>query len=594
MGNPDSIKTEILRRLDIADVINEYIPLTRKGSRYVALCPFHVEKTPSFNVVPEKGFFYCFGCATGGDLFSFVMKIEKATFPEALRLLADKAGVEYRPTRRDDGRRDSLLELHRRVAGSFHYLLTSSPEGKKAYGYLLSRGIAEDTVEKFQLGYAPEDKNWLFQFLTSKGYSAALLDESGLFSVRGEERLPLYRDRVVFPIANQKGDIVAFGGRTLSERQPKYINSPETSLFRKRENLYALHQAIAAIKESDTFIIVEGYMDALAMHQMGHANCVAPLGTSLTELQLQKLKRYSSKGILLFDNDEAGVRALKKSIVLLERFELAAGVAALPEGEDPADILTAKKSLFMKSLLESPEDGFKYLLNHVLSRHNSDSPTGKEQVMRDMIPFLGSVGSDVKREGYMQIIAETLGVEFGSVRRDYGAMVRRESPQQWTRQRSQQRTAHSSDEALSIDLYLMIAVVINLQYFPVVRNVLTADDMKADSARHLFLTLEECYRESNQTLECLFDRIDDESLKSLIYEKMASEEFSINADRIVFDSVNQIRQRNLLKQREKIASQIKQSEKNEPWRVKDLLEEKMLLDDQIEELKVMRDVRYTE
>ena len=594
MGNPDSIKAEILRRLDIVDVINDYIPLTKKGSRYVALCPFHVEKTPSFNVVPDKDFFYCFGCGTGGDLFSFVMKMEKATFPEALHLLADKAGVEYRPARRDNGRRDSLLELHRRVAGSFHYLLTSSQEGKKAHGYLLSRGITEDTAESFQLGYAPEDKSWLFQFLTSKGYSAALLDGSGFFSVRGDERLPLYRDRVVFPIANQKGDIVAFGGRTLSDRQPKYINSPETPIFQKRENLYGLHQALAAIKETDTFIIVEGYMDVLAMHQMGHANCIAPLGTALTDLQLQKLKRYASKGILLFDSDEAGVRALTKSIVLLEKFGLASSVAMLPEGEDPADILTGKNTSSMKSLLESPEDGFEYLLNHALSRHNSDSPTGKEEVMRDMIPFLESVGSDVKREGYMQLIAEALGVEIGSVSRDYVAAVRRESPQQWARQRPQQRTPHAPDEALSVDLYLMIAVAINLQYFSVVRKMLTSDDLNAESARLLFLTLEECYRESKQTRECLFDRLDDESLKQAIYERMASEEFSINADRVIFDSVNQIQQRNLLKRREQIASQLKQSEKDEPWRVKDLLEKKMLLDDQIEELKVMRDVRHTE
>jgi len=587
MGNPDSIKAEILRRLDIVDVINDYIPLSKKGSRYVALCPFHVEKTPSFNVVPDKAFFYCFGCGTGGDLFSFVMKMEKATFPEALHLLADKAGVEYRPARQDNGRRDSLLELHRRVAGSFRYLLTSSQEGKKAYGYLHSRGITEDTAESFQLGYAPEDKGWLFQFLTSKGYSTALLDGSGLFSVRGDERIPLYRDRVVFPIANQKGDIVAFGGRTLSDRQPKYINSPETLIFQKRENLYGLHQAIAAIKETDTFIIVEGYMDVLAMHQMGHANCVAPLGTSLTELQLQKLKRYASKGILLFDSDEAGVRALTKSIVLLEKFELASSVAILPEGEDPADILTAKNSSPMSSLLENSIDGFDYLLNHALSRHNSDSPTGKEEVMRDMIPFLESVGSDVKREGYMQIIAESLGVEIESVSHDYSAVVRRESSRQRTRQQTQQpsppRPAHSLDEALSVDLYLMIAVAINLQYFSVIRKMLTSDDLHVESARQLFLTLEECFREDNQTMECLFDRLDDDSLKRVVYEKMASEEFSINADRVVFDSVNRIRRRNLLKQREQIASRLKQSEKDEPWRVKDLLEEKMLLDDQIEE-----------
>ncbi len=594
MGNPESIKSEILRRLDVVDVINEYVPLTKKGSRYVALCPFHVEKTPSFNVVPEKGFYYCFGCGAGGDLFSFVMRIEKATFPEALRLLADKAGVEYRPSRRDDGRRDALLELHRRVAGSFHYLLRNTSEGEKAYRYLLGRGVSEATIDKFQIGYAPEDKSWLFQFLTSKGYSTSLLDGSGLFSVRGKERLALFRDRVMFPISNQKGDVVAFGGRTLSERQPKYINSPETPIFQKRENLYGLHQAIDSIKESETFVIVEGYMDVLSMHQMGYTNCIAPLGTALTETQIQRLKRYSSKGILLFDSDEAGIRALIKSIVLLENFGLSSGIVSLPEGQDPADLLieySRDSQSLTSELLKSSKDGFEYLLDLSLSRHNTHSPGGKEKVMQDMIPFLRSVASDVKREGYMQLIGEALDVRIESVWADYRAQAKRESTRSLRRQ-SVQSTTYK--ETLPVDLYLMIAVAINLQYFSEVRNLLAPDDLKDDLARDLFLALEECFRESNQTTDCVIDRLDDESLKQLIYEKMALEEFSINADRVVFDSVNQIRQRSLLERREQVASQLRQSEKSEPWRVKDLLEEKMLLDDQIEELKVMRDVRYTE
>ena len=335
-------------------------------------------------------------------------------------------------------------------------------------------------------------------------------------------------------------------------------------------------------------------MDVLSMHQMGYTNCIAPLGTALTETQIQRLKRYSSKGILLFDSDEAGIRALIKSIVLLENFGLASDVVALPAGQDPADLLIENRQdsqALMSVLLKSSKDGFEYLLDHSLSRHNTHSPGGKEKVMQDMIPFLRSVGSDVKREGYMQLIGDALDVRIESVWADYRAQVRRESPRGLTRQPVQSPTYK---ETLPVDLYLMIAVAINLQYFSEVRNLLAPDDLKNDSARDLFLTLEECFRESNETTDCVIDRIDDDSLKRLLYEKMASEEFSINTDRVVFDSINQIRQRNLLERREQVASQLRQSEKKEPWRVKDLLEEKMLLDDQIEELKVMRDVRYTE
>jgi DNA primase len=596
MGNSDNIKSEILRRLDIVEVINEYVPLTHRGSRYVALCPFHVEKTPSFNVVPDKGFFYCFGCGTGGDLFSFVMKIEKVTFPEALRLLADKAGIEYRPYRGDNGRRDAILELHRRVAGSFHYLLTESQEAKKAHSYLIGRGITDEIIERFQIGYAPQDKKWLFNFLSSKGYSESLLDESGLFSIRGSERNPLFRERVIFPIANQKGEIIAFGGRTLSDRPPKYLNSPETYIFQKRANLYGIHQSLSAIKESDTFVLVEGYMDVLAMHQLGHANCIAPLGTALTEMQLQMLKRYASKGILLFDSDEAGARALQKSIIMLEKLGFTMGVVALPEGEDPADIIQKKDHSFFTDLMDRPVDGFEYLLRHTICCYDIESPAGKEGVMRSLVPFLQSVGSDVKREGYMDLIADALGVEIDSVRNDFNRESRRErrTAMGITQRSTQEGTNPEDREALSLDLYLMIAVAINLQYFSVVRRVLTSDDLKDEKAKQLFLSLEECFREGRETLDCLFDRVDDESLKNVIYRKMALEEFSINPDRIVFDSANQIRHRNLLKRRERIAYLLKKSEKSEPWRVKELLEEKMLLDDQIEELKVMRDVRYTE
>jgi DNA primase len=460
----------------------------------------------------------------------------------------------------------------------------------------LGRGVSDETIDQFQIGYAPEEKSWLFQFLTSKGYSSSLLDGSGLFSVRGGERLALFRDRVMFPIATQRGDTVAFGGRTLSDRQPKYINSPETPIFQKRENLYGLHRAIDFIKETEAFVIVEGYMDVLGMHQMGYTNCIAPLGTALTEAQIQRLKRYSSKGVLIFDSDEAGIRALKKSIVLLESFGLASDVVALPEGQDPADLMTGDSQegqVFMGRLFERSKGGFEYLLDHSLSQNNPHSPGGKERALQSMIPFLQRVGSDVKREGFMQLIAEALDVRIESVWSDYRAQLRRESRRSWTRQPDEGRSPRS-DETLPVDLYLMIAVAINLQYFSEVRNVLVPEDLKNDSARHMFLTLEECFRESNHSTDCVINRLDDESLKRLIYEKIASEEFSINANRIVVDSVNQIRQRNLLERREQVASQLQQSEKKEPWRVKDLLEEKMLLDDQIEELKVMRDVRYTE
>ena len=342
MRIPESTLSEIRNRLDIAEVIGETVTLQRRGGNYVGLCPFHQEKSPSFNVTPDKGVFYCFGCQKGGTIFDFIMEIEKVPWRDAVELLARKAGIEIprEDEQRDGINRESFLELYRRVAGSFHWLLMEGQQGEAARTYLESRGLRRETLEAFQVGYAPPERDWLFKFLAQKSYSADFLGKVGLFidNSRGREGA-LFAGRVMFPISNARGEIIAFGGRAMGDAQPKYLNSPETAFFRKGENLFGLDKAVQPIRKEGCFILVEGYMDVIAMHQAGVANCVAPLGTALTEAQVRLLKRYAGKALLLFDSDAAGQNATERAIELLESQDLLVQVAVVTGGKDPADLV---------------------------------------------------------------------------------------------------------------------------------------------------------------------------------------------------------------------------------------------------------------
>ncbi len=585
MGISDNVKAEIKNRLDIVEVIGEYVTLKREGPRYVGLCPFHNEKTPSFKVTPEKGVYYCFGCQAKGDIFSFIMEIEKMTFPESMTLLAKKAGVEISYERRDNRQKEALLELYRKVAGAFHYLLLQSPEGKAGTQYLADRKIEPQTIEKYQIGYAPRNRRWLGAFLERKGYSREFLNESGLFT-RGKLDA-LFWNRVMFPILNTRGEVVAFGGRTLDPKAAryKYVNSPETLAFRKRENLYGIYNGLSAIKEQKEFFLVEGYMDVVAMSQMGFDNCVAPLGTAVAEAQLRLLKRYGVRGILLFDGDDAGTRAARRSIELFEGLDMPCKIAVLPRGKDPADIMRSDGPASIDDLAARSVGGFQLLLEKALTDNDTTNPTGKQAIVSELTPFLRSVSSSVRREGYFQLLAEALDVSAQAVERDFLT---------GSRSTHNPQSAQTPKSELTVDLFLMIAIAANLDYFSEIRLSLDCNDLEDQRARLLYLSMEDCFRKENLGLDCVLEDLADESLKTLLLEKISSDEFSINQELLVFDAMRQIKSRALREQRRQVASLLRKSERDEPWRTKDLLEEIMVIDGQIEELKVTRNVRYSE
>ena len=317
---------EVNARTDIVQIVQEYVPLTQKGNDWWGCCPFHNEKTPSFSVSPEKKFYYCFGCHAGGTVFNFIMEMEKVSYPEAIQFLAKKAGVEVRYS--DGGElpkedanaklKSEYIDLYNRVAGSFHYLLLETETGKFALDYITKRGLTKETLEKFKIGYSPSDRKWLKTFLLKKNYSEVFLRNSGLFSKKYPD-YAFFSDRLMFPIFDRKGDVVALGGRFLrgdATKSPKYLNSGDLIQYKKGSTLYAFNFAKQSIRENKKVIFCEGYMDCIAYHQCGISYAVAPLGTALTEDQIHLIKPFVNTVLLSFDSDGAGQAATKRAILM--------------------------------------------------------------------------------------------------------------------------------------------------------------------------------------------------------------------------------------------------------------------------------------
>ena len=345
MRYSDDIIEEVRTKNDIVDVISQYVKLQRKGSSYFGLCPFHNEKSPSFSVSPGKQMYYCFGCGAGGNVFTFVMEYENFTFVEAMQYLAERASVELpkvdysKEAKEAADKKAALLEINKLAAQYFYYQLRRQ-NGQKAWKYLVERGLTEETMKKFGLGYSDKYSDDLYKYLKGKGYKDEVLRDSGLFNV--DERRGMYDkfwNRVIFPIMDVNSRVIGFGGRVMGDGKPKYLNSPETKIFDKSRNLYGLNAARTTRRKY--LIVCEGYMDVITMHQAGFTNAVASLGTALTSGHASLLKRYTQEVRLLYDSDEAGIRAALRGIPILREAGVATRVVNLAPYKDPEEFIKA-------------------------------------------------------------------------------------------------------------------------------------------------------------------------------------------------------------------------------------------------------------
>ena len=417
MRYSDDIIEEVRQKNDILDVVSQYVRLTRRGSTYFGLCPFHNEKTPSFSVTPGKQMYYCFGCGAGGNVYNFIMEYENYTFGEALKHLADRAGVELpkieysREVREKAEQRAELLEINKQAAQYYYYQLRTEG-GKIGYQYLSGRGLSEETMRKFGLGYSDKFGGGLYTFLKSKGYSDERLRESGLFNV--DERHGMYDkfwNRVIFPIMDVNNRVIGFGGRVMGDGKPKYLNSPETKIFDKSRNLYGLN--IARTTRKKYLILCEGYMDVISMHQAGFTNAVASLGTALTSGHASLLKRYTQEVLLLYDSDEAGIRAALRGIPILRDAGVSSRVVNLKPYKDPDEFIKNMGAEAFEERLGQASDSFMFRVSIAESEFPMDEPQGQNRFFERCAELLLELKDELERNLYIEAIVKKYRGQYG-------------------------------------------------------------------------------------------------------------------------------------------------------------------------------------
>ena len=422
MNNSDV--EEIKSRLNIVDVLGEYIRLEKAGANYKAACPFHNEKTPSFMVNEEKQFWHCFGCQKHGDIFSFVMEMDGLEFREALKLLAEKAGVKlqsYNPEKAEEKNRTlEILEL----ATKFYETQLWKGEGKiKIINYLRERGLKDETIKEFRLGYAPRGWRNLLEFLTKRGYKTEEIARTGLLvsktsDAQNAQEHPIsnyydrFRDRIIFPIADYSGRVVGYSARVApggDESQAKYVNTPETEVYHKSKILYGMDKAKSAIKQEDSALLVEGNMDVIASHQAGIKNAIAVSGTALTQEQIGIIKRYAKKIKMFFDMDSAGEAATKKSVKLCLANDVSVQIINLPQGKDAAE-LARENPEELKKAVEHPLDIIDYFLEKTFSKYDKDSAEGKKKITGELLDIISSFENAVEKNHWIKKIAEKIQI----------------------------------------------------------------------------------------------------------------------------------------------------------------------------------------
>lgn len=585
----------VLNTTDIVITVGEYTKLEHRGGNdWWGCCPFHGEKTASFVVHQDSKFYYCFGCHKGGNVINFVMEMEKLSYPETITSLAKKAGIQvkfqdgaevpadYKP----NNEIEKYIDLYERTASMFHYMLMETEQGKKALDYVTKRGLTKETIEKFKLGYAPADRKWLKSFLLKKNFSNEFLNKSGLFSSKYPD-YSFFSDRLMFPIFNRKGQVVAFGGRVLppaNEKERKYLNSGDLPQFKKRETLFGFSFAKNSIRENKKIIFCEGNMDVIAYHQCGLDYAVATLGTALTEDHIKMIQGFVAGGevLLSFDSDGAGQEATWKAIKLCREHELTVKIIRLKGGKDPAEIMLkfGAENLTMQvknAILDSD-----YLLSRLGEKYPIETPDGIRRASLEFFQYIDVLKSDIQRESCLEQFCQTFNLKPEAVKRDF---VNRKQAQERTDFRPNNNQKESGKYIKQdAELLGLIAVTAGLDQFKVLRSSLEVSDFKNPAAQRLFQVLEDCYNDDSLTITEILNRCNDETLVRMITEAISSGVYqSEKVSIIVNDTVKLIKKNKLDEQRNKLLQRIREYTvvtEDDQKQLNALLAQKMELDKQ--------------
>lgn len=590
---------EVSQRTDIVSLVNEYVPLVQKGNQWWGCCPFHHEKTPSFSVVPDKKFYHCFGCNVSGSAFNFLMEMEKISYPEAIEKLAKKAGVQLNYTSGGNDRQKSdeqaklkeeYRNLYTRVAGTFNYMLLNTDQGKFALDYITKRGITKETIEKFKLGYSPQDRRWLKKFLLSKNYTEKFLADSGLFS-KNYPDYAFFSDRLMFPIFDRNGEAVAMGGRFLRgdpDKSPKYLNSGDLPQYKKGSTLYAFNFAKNAIRENRKVIFCEGYMDCIAYHQCGVNYAVAPLGTALTDDQIILVKPYVDTILLSLDSDSAGQKATLRAILMCRKHDVSVKVILLSGGKDPAEIMLNYGAETLTNDVDKAILDNDYLISRLSLLYPKNSPEGKVKALREFFPYLEVLKSDVQRNACLEQFCQVFDISLEAAEKDY--LNRNNSNPNQSGKAITEKKQDLKPEKITPNAELravITAVADDISLFKKMRNEISVDDLEDVQAKRMFIVLEECSRSDTYSVASILERCENDEVRSLIIK--ASGEYSDHQQQSVDDSIKLIKLRKLRRESEQILNRIRRLERSsiseERAQLKELMLQKQEISKQIEMLK---------
>ncbi len=489
MYYPDDIIEEVRSRNDIVDVISQYVSLKKKGANYFGLCPFHNEKSPSFSVSPSKQMYYCFGCGAGGNVITFVMEYENYSFVEAVKYLADRAGItlpEMEDSREAKARRDlknTLLEINRLAANYFYYQL-KQPQGRPGYEYLKNRKLTDETITHFGLGFANKVPDDLYRYMRSKGYSDSILKETGLFFIEERGSRDKFWNRVMFPILDVNNRVIGFGGRVMGDGEPKYLNSPETKLFDKSRNLFGLN--FARKSREKYLLICEGYMDVIAMHQAGFTNAVASLGTAFTAQHAILLKRYTEQAILTYDSDGAGVRAALRAIPILKDAGISVKVLNMKPYKDPDEFIKNLGKEEFQKRIDGAVNSFMFEISVIRSEYNMQDPESKTGFYNAVARKLLEFPEKLERDNYTEAVAREYMIPAEDLKRlvnslggRFGTAARPED-----RQEDRPRKKKEKDEGIRKSQRLLLTWLIERPpLFETIKGIIAPEDFTDDLYR---------------------------------------------------------------------------------------------------------------
>ena len=568
-GFVDDVKTQA----DIVRVVSDYLSLKKRGANYVACCPFHSEKTPSFNVSPARGTYHCFGCGVGGGIFDFVMRIEGCEFPEAVRIVANKSGIpiptveetdDYKKSARD---RDIILRLNEWAAEFFEIQLNESETGSQAREYVTARGINADTAKLFRVGYAPDSWDALIENLKSRGATTDDIHTSGLAVLKDSGGLyDRFRARLMFPISDSQGRVIAFGGRVMGEGEPKYLNSPETALYTKGRNLFGLAHSKSEIRNAGFAILVEGYLDCIIPFQEGITNIVASLGTALTDGQVRLLRRYMEQPqiVVNFDPDSAGQAATMRSIDVLLAEGFKVNILRVPTDQDPDAFVRAHGADRFRELLKTTQPYIEYIVDNAIAEHDTSRPTGKVAAVNAILPHLARMRDKVARADYADQIADRLKIDSRVIREE---MKRTATNRRDSLDKSRIRSAEDVTKAETQLLELMLA---HEEVRRAMASNLTEDDYLELATGAIFTAVIEIHRTGrNPDFDALVERLEAEPEREMLPALLMSDLAWVGGDdfdtlfKKATEALSSLRKRKLERMLDAIQIEIGQAEREQ-------------------------------